>query len=440
MTTGDLTAHRPNRGQTEDMTDRLANAVFVRDLRHALQHLYDASELRKSPLLAPLGVARRDDPAVALRRLLLQAIAALKPAPDVPAQSATWRTYQVLSLRYAEQYSQREVGVDLSLSIRQVRREDSRAVRALADYLWLTHNLQSHPPAPPLPAAADAVEVEDADGGTPSREREMEWLCRSLPSETVEVDGLMQGVLHTVSPLAQESAVRVQCAVPAGLPRLTVQQAAIRQALLNTAVAAIHCAPGGCVSLQASSGRGFVTINVRPSPHLGGPLSLSTQDRERLDMAAQLVRLAGGDFACSEGASSTFAVELKLPAAEQVAVLVIDDNADTLELMQRYLAGTRYRFLPTSDPGQVLAAPDAPVPDIIVLDVMLPGIDGWEMVERLREHPRTRNVPIIVCSILPQEELALALGAAAFLHKPVTRRSLLAALDRLLAPPATGCG
>ncbi len=433
MTTGDLTAHRPTGGHPEDIAGNSASAGFVRDLRHALQHLYDAGELRKSPLLPLLAVERREDPAVSLRRLLLQAIAALKPPPDVPAQASAWRTYQLLSLRYAEQYSQREVGADLSLSIRQVRREDSRALRALADHLWVSHDLQRRTTPAASPARFTPEEGDPADNGTPSREQEMEWLRRSLPSQIADVAALVEGVLRTIAPLVQSLGVSVQCAVPAGLPPLTAQ-AAVRQALLNVLTAAVRCASGGSVSLEAWSEHHNVRIRVRPLGRAMSPASLSEQDRERLEMAAQLVRLAGGDLAVPSAHDWPCAVEVALPAAEQVAVLVVDDNADTLELMQRYLAGTRYRFAGTGDPAQVLAAGEGARPDIIVLDVMLPGIDGWELLERLREHPATRGVPIIVCTILPQEELAQALGAAAFLRKPVSRRALLAALERVLQP------
>jgi CheY-like chemotaxis protein len=65
-----------------------------------------------------------------------------------------------------------------------------------------------------------------------------------------------------------------------------------------------------------------------------------------------------------------------------------------------------------------------------VLDVMMPEQDGWTLLGQLREHPTTRGVPIIVCTILPQEQLALTLGAAEFIRKPVSRKTLLSALDR----------
>jgi CheY-like chemotaxis protein len=67
---------------------------------------------------------------------------------------------------------------------------------------------------------------------------------------------------------------------------------------------------------------------------------------------------------------------------------------------------------------------------------MLPGLDDWEMLGRLREHPQTHGVPVIICTILPQEQLALALGAAAFLRKPVRREQLLAKLDQWADSPA----
>jgi CheY-like chemotaxis protein len=87
----------------------------------------------------------------------------------------------------------------------------------------------------------------------------------------------------------------------------------------------------------------------------------------------------------------------------------------------------------TPDPEQALLLAEAESPEIIVLDVMLPDTDGWELLGRLRAHPLTRQTPVIVCTILPQEQLALALGAAAFLSKPISRPALLAALDQQMA-------
>ena len=99
------------------------------------------------------------------------------------------------------------------------------------------------------------------------------------------------------------------------------------------------------------------------------------------------------------------------------------------QLIKRHLEESNYTFVGVSDPRDALAKAVACTPRVILLDVMLPGIDGWELLGRLREHPVTRATPIIVCTILPHERLSLTLGAAAFLRKPFTRAALLAALD-----------
>jgi CheY-like chemotaxis protein len=65
--------------------------------------------------------------------------------------------------------------------------------------------------------------------------------------------------------------------------------------------------------------------------------------------------------------------------------------------------------------------------------VMMPNVDGWELLGRLRQHPSTADIPVLVCTILPQETLALSLGASAFVRKPITRQVFLSALDHQLA-------
>jgi Amt family ammonium transporter len=67
-------------------------------------------------------------------------------------------------------------------------------------------------------------------------------------------------------------------------------------------------------------------------------------------------------------------------------------------------------------------------PTIIMLDVMMPREDGWEVLMALKAEATTRDIPIIVCSVLTEPQLATTLGAAAYLPKPVTQEALLQAL------------
>ncbi|MDI7277276.1 MAG: response regulator, partial [Anaerolineae bacterium] len=161
-------------------------------------------------------------------------------------------------------------------------------------------------------------------------------------------------------------------------------------------------------------------------------------DATSLELAHQLAALCKGQLAISnEG--GVFLAALTIPATEQLPVLVIDDNADTLQLLRRYTADTRYRLITTQHPEHALALAERLAPQIIVLDVMMPGVDGWEILAQLRQHPLTSDIPIVVCTIMAQEEMALTLGASGFVRKPVTRQAFLVALDQQVTRPQRCC-
>jgi CheY-like chemotaxis protein len=144
-------------------------------------------------------------------------------------------------------------------------------------------------------------------------------------------------------------------------------------------------------------------------------------------MARRLAEYCGGRLALEKATS--FCAVLTFPAPEQVQVLIIEDNADTQQLFQRYALGTRYCLTDARDPGHALELAARLRPRIIVLDVMMPEVDGWKVLSRLRQDPVTSHIPVVICTILPHEELALSLGANAFVQKPVSRQAFLAALD-----------
>ena len=96
----------PSQRHRGDMTasadPHLCDEALVRDLRQALVDLYDRARLARSPLVGLFGVQEQPDPPYALRRILVQAIEALKPADDVPPHAQAWRTYDILLHRYVQ--------------------------------------------------------------------------------------------------------------------------------------------------------------------------------------------------------------------------------------------------------------------------------------------------------------------------------------------------
>lgn len=101
-------------------------------------------------------------------------------------------------------------------------------------------------------------------------------------------------------------------------------------------------------------------------------------------------------------------------------ILLVDDDASLCAVMRDILLQGGHEILTASDEAQALEKA-AQSPDLIVLDLMLPGVDGWEILRRLKSEPKTRAVPVIICSTVPGKEAsakARELGAVDFLPKP----------------------
>jgi CheY-like chemotaxis protein len=117
-------------------------------------------------------------------------------------------------------------------------------------------------------------------------------------------------------------------------------------------------------------------------------------------------------------------------AAPDLKVLVVDDEPDSRILMAHYLRdfGCRVFTAPSAEEGIELAR--AEQPDLITLDLVMPGVSGWEALYRLKDDPETRGIPVVVVSIVAEESRGRLLGAVDLLTKPVEREDLLRVLWR----------
>jgi CheY-like chemotaxis protein/transcriptional regulator with XRE-family HTH domain len=419
------------------MQNKSDSEWFARHLRAALNSLYDPSVLRNSPLAELFEVNQQRSTVSELQRILIDAIESLKPNESAPSGSRTWRAYQVLRRRYTEQLPQSKVASDLGLSVRQLQREEKRARKVLADQLWALHNLETRVRDLVSKSSRGSTQEIPRDARVPTRLQELEYLRNSVPARMVQVKEVIEEVLETITPLLESSQVTVEYTPQEDVPSIFLQVPMLRQALLNVIGVAIHYVAGGRVCLQTQVLPQQICICIRAfASHDVSPPE-EQEKVESLEMAQQLIQLCRGSLETTrtKGGKEAFTAKIGVPTVEQVTVLVIDDNADTLQLIQRYLSGSRYHFVGARDGQRGLALAEQLAPQIVVLDVMMPEQDGWTLLGQLREHPKTHTIPVIVCTILPHEELALALGAAEFIRKPVSRPQLLSALERQLDRP-----
>jgi CheY-like chemotaxis protein len=125
-------------------------------------------------------------------------------------------------------------------------------------------------------------------------------------------------------------------------------------------------------------------------------------------------------------------LRIGMPSVSKITVLAVEDNADMVRFFRRSVGGTRYRIIHVDEGKEVFRIIEATSPDVIVMDIMLPDVDGWHLLMRLHEDPVTKSIPVIVCSVVREERLALSLGAALYLAKPVRPRQFTEALDQVL--------
>jgi CheY-like chemotaxis protein len=112
-------------------------------------------------------------------------------------------------------------------------------------------------------------------------------------------------------------------------------------------------------------------------------------------------------------------------------VLAIDDDKQVISLYERYLEEYGYKVIPLTDPSQAVSVARAYKPFAITLDVMMPRIDGWSVLEALKQDPDTRSIPVVICSILESQDKGFNLGAVGYLTKPILGEDLVKALGRL---------
>jgi CheY-like chemotaxis protein len=391
-----------------------ASSIDALMVRQALEHLYDSVELAGSPLIQHLpaiqAMADALQRAQALRRLLLDAIESLRPLRPTPPHVLAGRTYAVLSLRYVSGLAIEEVAEQLSVGERQVYRDLRRAEEQLVTILPLHTGGRQHEAGEEATLRAELAVLDT----TP---------------QLVDLADLLRGALDTVRSLAAQRHVHLAYDCPRRGVTATAPAGPTRQVFVQLLSGAVQCAQDQemRVMLSEEGERVHVVVQV-PAFRVPGQISL-------LQSACGMAQSIGLDCQFGAMAAGWYDVRLAFIRAPVRLVLIVEDNPGACELYQRYLQGTSWQAVVARDSGTVERAAADSHAAAVILDLLMPAVDGWSLLQRLRIDPRTAGIPVIVCSVISDPELADALGAAASLKKPVTRWELLETLQRVALMP-----
>jgi PAS domain S-box-containing protein len=280
--------------------------------------------------------------------------------------------------------------------------------------------------------------------------------------ETFEVRPMVETVAATVTPLVEKNGNRLELVLDGQLGVVHADQTRLRQILLNLLSNASKFTERGTITLAArreANGGGDTLVFVVSDTGIGmteaqlGRLfqaftqaEASTSSRYGgtglgLAISRSFCEMMGGTIGVESatGKGTTFTVRLpaqvtggvdrEAAGEEAGAILVIDDDARSRELLQRILGGAGLRVVVAADGAAGLELARGIEPSVITLDVMMPGMDGWAVLEALKADPATAAIPVIMVSVLDERQLGFALGAADYVTKPVDRQRLLAVIE-----------
>ena len=294
--------------------------------------------------------------------------------------------------------------------------------------------------------------------------------------ETFDLKTMLEDVVATTRLLVQKKSNKLEVRLSPDLDAMRADLTKVRQALFNLLSNASKFTDHGTITLDAARDGAWIVLQVRDTgigmtrEQLGRMFQAFSQADAStvrkyggtglgLAITRHFCRMMGGDVtvASEAGKGSTFTIRLpaevrdaakepedKTPLApdqlptEGNTVLVVDDDPSARDLLQRFLNKEGFHVECAASGPEALAAIKRVRPTVITLDVMMPGMDGWSVLTKLKEDPQTADIPVVMLTIVDDKHFGHALGATEYLTKPVDRERLGAVIRKLRRPQVPG--
>ena len=291
--------------------------------------------------------------------------------------------------------------------------------------------------------------------------------------ESFEIPKLIDEVQATIDAVIQKNANRLVLVMDEGIGTMRADITKLRQALLNLLSNAAKFTHEGEITLVVAAfavdGEEWIRMSVADTgigipvdkiDHVFDEFSQADETTTRnyggtglgLPISRRFCQMMGGDITAESvvGEGSTFHIQVPRtiqpedekdqtvapgPAVvpelrDEQVVLVVDDDPNALDLIGRTLQEAGVKIVTATDGREALKLARTLKPAAITLDVLMPGMDGWEVLRELRADPETRDVPVIMVTMTDDRSLGYALGATEILTKPVQRAQLVELLER----------
>jgi PAS domain S-box-containing protein len=291
-----------------------------------------------------------------------------------------------------------------------------------------------------------------------------------LNVEFIHVSAIIHEIAASLRGEIEEKGLSLKLDIPESLLPIYGDRDRVTQILTNLIDNARHYTPaGGQITVSAQVRGNFLQVSVADTG-----IGIAPEDQEKifdrfyradsplvqevagtglgLSIAKSFVAMHGGEIWVESelGHGSTFSLTLPLaergkeleefPApspsplsfASSKRILVVEDEPDIAELIRYHLEGNGYRATTATRGEEALAKAHQEKPDLITLDILLPDMDGFEVLQRLKSDEETADIPVVILSIVPDRGDGFRLGAVDYVTKPIDEGRLLSAIGAIL--------
>jgi len=288
----------------------------------------------------------------------------------------------------------------------------------------------------------------------------------NIYAEDCDLPALIRDIETTVQPLVAKNNNTLRVEIDSGLTRIHTDLRMLRQVLYNLLNNAAKFTEHGTIDFRArcegnlaifqvqDSGIGMTEEQVQRVFREFTQADESTTRRFGgtglgLALSRKLTTILGGELIVlsepAKGSTFTLRVPITGPPqdailntllktqsdAHQRKVLIIDDDPAMREGLSRMLTQEGFWAAVAKDGEEGLNLARTLHPDVITLDIMMPGLDGWQVLARLKEDPELRRIPVVLLTMMDDRERGFALGAAEYLCKPISRERLTEVMRHL---------
>ncbi len=282
----------------------------------------------------------------------------------------------------------------------------------------------------------------------------------------------LENIIESISPLAAEKHIEIHQHIPEDLPPLESDEIRVSQILQNLLANAVKFTDAGSVTVSVQCDQDKVSVQIEDTgigiaenhlPHIFDEFRQVDGTSARryegtglgLAIARKATHMLGGGITVQStlGKGSIFTMTLPITWQQTAAVyepivsrpsprvksarktiLVVDDEPEMAAMISRYLLQEGYNTLTATSGAEALKLALRERPFAVTLDIIMPDMDGLEVLQNLKKNPATKDIPVIIVSISEDQATGFALGAIGYVTKPVSPKMLISEIRKIGAP------